>query len=382
MSLLARIFPAVAREERATAQDLDQWVLDRLARPGAMPFGGTPSTALTLSAVWACTRLLADNLSAMPADVYGADGLERDRPQVLREPTPGVPLAEWLWGTVAALELRGNSYSLVVDRDRLGHPTQLQAVAPDRVSVERTAAGVLRYRVGTEAFDRSDVVHLRANVMPGDDVGLSTLAYAARSVGVGLSSQKFTEDFFNNGAHPTGVLRSERTLTQAGAEQVKERVREATRHRDVLALGEGLTLDSFGVSPKDALLVEVAQWSTGDVCRFFGVPAEMVGGESSGSLTYSNREQRALEFLTYTLGHRVKRLEDALSALLPPPGYVKLNPAALLRADVETRYRAHSLALAGQAWKTPDEVRALEDLPPAAPGALDVPPGTAPVPRP
>ena len=101
------------------------------------------------------------------------------------------------------------------------------------------------------------------------------------------------------------------------------------------------------------------------IARYFGVQPELIGGESGGSLTYANVEQRALDFLTFGLRPWLVRLEVALSALLSSTTTVKFNAAALVRTDLLTRYQAHESAIRA-GWKLRSEVRDLEDLPPVA----------------
>jgi HK97 family phage portal protein len=101
------------------------------------------------------------------------------------------------------------------------------------------------------------------------------------------------------------------------------------------------------------------------VARYFNVQPELIGGESGGSLTYANVEQRALDFLQFTLRPWLVRLEVALSALLSSTTSVKFNAAGLVRTDLLTRYQAHESAIRA-GWKLRSEVRELEDLPPIA----------------
>ena len=60
-----------------------------------------------------------------------------------------------------------------------------------------------------------------------------------------------------------------------------------------------------------------------------------------------------------------RRVEQGLTELLPRPQYVQATRDALLRMTTIDRYAAHASAI-GAGWKTVDEVRAIEDLPPLA----------------
>jgi phage portal protein BeeE len=100
-------------------------------------------------------------------------------------------------------------------------------------------------------------------------------------------------------------------------------------------------------------------------------------------MTYANVEQRSVHLLVYTLDPWLVRIERMFTSMLPRPQYVAFNRDALLRTTTFERYRTHALALAN-AWKTVNEVRNLEDLPPVAWGeepyaaALQSIPGVGP----
>jgi HK97 family phage portal protein len=140
-------------------------------------------------------------------------------------------------------------------------------------------------------------------------------------------------------------------------------------------LGSGARFQAVTIPPEQAQFLETTRANVATIARYFGVQPELIGGESGGSLTYANVEQRALDFLTFGLRPWLVRLETALSALLSSTTTVKFNAAALVRTDLLTRYQAHESAIRA-GWKLRSEVRELEDLPPIA-GIDDQPTGGA-----
>ena len=92
------------------ALTLDQLLADE-ARPTAAGEPVTVDSALRLSTVWGCVRLLADSVSTLPLQVYRGD--DRDpipTPPLLTRPSGDFPeLADWLWAVMASLLLRGNA---------------------------------------------------------------------------------------------------------------------------------------------------------------------------------------------------------------------------------------------------------------------------------
>jgi HK97 family phage portal protein len=103
------------------------------------------------------------------------------------------------------------------------------------------------------------------------------------------------------------------------------------------------------------------------ICRYFRVPPEMVYAAVSGqNVTYANVEQRALDFLSYSLQRWITWWERKLGALLPAGQYVKFDLSPILRTDILTRWTVNH-AMISSRIVTQDEVRAGEDLPPLTP---------------
>jgi phage portal protein BeeE len=70
-----------------------------------------PSTALQHSAVWACVNLIAGSISTLPLAAY-RDGDERPLPAlppILRAPSAGTSLPDFLYATLQSVLLRGNA---------------------------------------------------------------------------------------------------------------------------------------------------------------------------------------------------------------------------------------------------------------------------------
>ena len=163
------------------------------------------------------------------------------------------------------------------------------------------------------------------------------------------------------------MLTSDQDIKQDRADQLKARWRESYRQggREIAVLGNGARFQAVTVPPEESQFLETTRANVATIARSFGVQPELIGGESGGSLTYANVEQRALDFLTFGLRPWLVRLEVALSALLSSTTTVKFNAAALVRTDLLTRYQAHESAIRA-GWKLRSEVRELEDLAPVA----------------
>lgn len=345
-----------------------------------LDFGGAKSnsnvtvnadTALGLSAVKRSVSLLADTVSSLPLHAYRSTGDTRSKlptqPQIVADPSLILSPEEWLQQAMVSLLLYGNGYGVIVTRDRLGIPTSAEWVDPKNVEVNQSSSlAQPTYKIGHTPVDADDVIHLRAFLKPGSVVGAAPLTMMRETFGLGLAAQKFGAQWFGADAHPTGILTTDGAVTEEAAKTIKERFVAAMRgKREPAVLGAGMKYEQIQVSADESQFLETQQAIVADVARAFGIPAEMIGGATSGSsVTYANREQSALDFLTFSINPWLVRIERALSALLPADQFVKFNPDALLRTDTKSRYEAHKIALESE-FLTLDEVRELEDRPPA-----------------
>ena len=320
--------------------------------------------ALRHNAVWASVRLLSETVATLPLDVYDA-GTRRqvDLPELLRTPAAGMGLPDWLGQVMVSLLLRGNAYGVVIGRSGLAlAPTQVEIVSPDRMQVTTTPDGRIEYRLGGQVVDRSDVWHLRGLQSPGCHLGLSPVEYARQTIGLGLAVEHYGSRWFSDNGMPSGVITTAADLSQDEVTRLQSSWYAARARTKVAVMTGGGTFTPLSLAPDESQFVESRRLSVSEVARIFGVPPEMIGGESGGSLTYSNVEQRSLDFLTYSVGPWLARIEAAVTLLIPG-FYCKFNTGALIRTDLKTRYEAHAIALAS-GFLTVDEVRELEDRPP------------------
>src|SRR5215217_6958922 len=87
------------------------------------------TTAMQHSAVWACVNLIAGAVSTLPLAAYRRGELEplAELPPILRTPSAGWSLPDFLYATLQALLIRGNAFGLIVDRAGAGLlPSQVE----------------------------------------------------------------------------------------------------------------------------------------------------------------------------------------------------------------------------------------------------------------
>lgn len=331
-------------------------------------------TALQLTAVHACVRLLADAIASLPMDVYRKRGDLREpvrpTPPLVANPLDEVTDFEWKFMVVTSLALRGNSYNVVVERDRFEFPTKLLPVHPDVVQVsEDRDTGRPIYRVEGERIPNADMVHIKRFTLPGWLTGLSPIEAARQGIGLGLAAERFGARWFGDSAAPSSVLETDQDRTP-------EQVREIQRNwiashggrRYPAVLSGGFKWRPITITPEESQFLETRRFQRSEIAMLFGIPPHMIGDTERSTSWGTGIEQQSIGFVVYTLRPWLTCIESALSRLLPRGQFVRFNVDALLRGDIKSRYEAYAQAR-NAGWLSVDEIRELEDRPPL-PGGI------------
>lgn len=344
----------------------------------------TEKSAMQLTAVYACVRILAEAIAGLPLHLYrrgknGSKDKAADHPlySLLHdEPNPEMTSFVFRETMMTHLLLYGNCYSQII-RDGCGQVTALYPLMPNQMSVDRDERGQLYYtylRSNEEAATMSgstvylmpeDVLHVPGLGFDGL-VGYSPIAMARNSIGMALACEEYGAKFFANGASPSGVLEHPGTIKDIS------RLRESWNSvyggsknaGKVAILEEGMHYAPISISPNEAQFLETRKFQVDEIARIFHVPPHMIGDLERS--TFSNIEQQSLEFVKYTLNPWVCRWEQALTrALLSPREkreyFIKFNVDGLLRGDYQSRMNGYAVGRQN-GWMSANDIRVLENL--------------------
>jgi len=347
----------------------------------------TAQNALTLSTVWACTRLVAGTISSLPIVVY-KDGPNDTRATFKAHPLYGLlhdsPNADqsaldfWQFLCVS-LELWGNAYARI-ERGAGNRIIALSPVRPEIVAVRRAEDGTIRYRYVDAGrlhdLGQDEMFHVRG--FGGSPLGgLSTLSFGRESFGHALAAEEAASSLYRNQLRPSGVLttKDNATLKKEQRDDIYEHVVSrfgSDNFGKPLVLEAGLGWQNITMSSVDAQMIQNRQHSVEDGCRWFGVPPHMIGHTSNATSWGTGLENQTLGFLIFTLRERLKRIEQAIVKQLLTPVErltitIEFNIEGLLRADSAARSAFYS-QMVQNGIMTRNEVRRLENLPPAVGG--------------
>ena len=346
-------------------------------------FGGTAAgkvvnekTALSVTTVYACVRVLAEALAGLPLHVYkyNEDGSKERTPKHplyrLLHDAPNSEMTSFVWREtlMAHLLIYGNAYSQII-RNGKGQVTALYPLLPSNMMVDRNESGEIVYTYRTDKGEvklkRADVLHIPALGFDGL-VGYSPIAMAKQAIGTALAVEEYGAAFFANGANPGGVLEFPGVVKDIG--RVKETwnagYQGASKAHKVAILEEGAKFSAMSIPPEQAQFLETRKFTTTEICRLFKVPPHLVGDLEKA--TFSNIEHKSIDFVTHSVRPWVARWEQGLQQALILPGerdsvFVKFNIDGLLRGAYASRMQGYATARQN-GWLSANDIRELEDM--------------------
>ena len=334
----------------------------------------TEDTALRLSAVYACVRLISDTISTLPYDQYvRRDGQRfsyRPKDAWIDRPSTEMPKTTFWKQVIVSLLLDGNAFVQIV---RSGNEiVDLIPINPMQVRVERRNGRKTFIINGSLVMDTTQVLHLTEMMLPGEVRGVSRIKQAKEALGLGLALEEYAAQFFGNGAFAGGVLEFPEKLSPEQRKEIREtwnaQHQGPKRAHRVGMLWGGGKFNPMTVNPAESQLVDQRRFAIEEVARIFRVPPFMLGVSENAAMAFASIEQQQLFFRQHTIQPYVEMLEDHFAALLENPNtFIKFNMSSIVRADLSSRYSAYNVALLA-GFMSVNDVRSLEDLGPVEAG--------------
>jgi HK97 family phage portal protein len=303
------------RSTTSWAPDDDRWFQADAGGRGGIGRNVTAETAMQFSAWYAGCALLATTIAALPLQMYArsADGTESTY-------APNHPINDLIeyqpnrWQTafdfkswlMYSILHRGNGYAEIISGPR-GFADSLEPIHPDRVNCYRGDDNRLRYKIASLTPGNPDrillddeILHLRGPHAPGI-VGISPIAYARQTIGLGLDAEEHGRRTFNSGARPSGVVTVPKTLSDPAFERFKQdwgsQYNGLTNVGKTPILEDGATFEAITMKNSDTQFLESRQFQIEEVCRWLNVPPVMIHHMNKTTTAGSGIEQILLSYV-------------------------------------------------------------------------------------
>ncbi|CAB4149683.1 COG4695 Phage-related protein [uncultured Caudovirales phage] len=331
----------------------------------------TPSSALTLTAVYRAIQIIATPISKMTINTYRyATGIELkiENPVLVDNPSLDQNRRDFLFQTVVDLALEGNSYWLKSfgSNGQVNNLTILPA-ASVMPSYPKMVDGTIDYSTIVydymgKRYTKREMEHLRIFSRAGVLKGVSPIESCRADLAAAIDLRDYAGNWFTSAGVPTGVLKTNNMLNKAEADEVTANWHNKQQNRQVAVLGNGFDYQQIALSPRDALFTEVQDQQVQTIARLFGIPPRLLLTSVPGSSdTYSNLQDENQVFFRHTLMAYTDAITDALSNCLPRGTRAQFDFEHLFKADVAARYNYYKIAI-DAGILTAEEIRTKEGL--------------------
>lgn len=356
--------------------DHDGWQINQPVTPTvANASRYSPDQGMQISTVWACVDLLSRSIASLPCKAYllNPDGSKRidttcNIHYILSiSPNYNMTPYEFFQTMVMHWALRGNAYALII-RKSDKTVKALYPLNPDQMEVYQDDDGQVIYQYYDKhsrivKYKSEQILHWKC--IGNGIVGLSKLDYMRASITESALAQETAVDTYANKGKMNGILTAQQTINKVQKQEIAQAF-QAMRSNSVgggiPVLPVGLDFKQLSLTPADTQLLETRKFSVEELCRWFSVPPSLIYSDGS------NDSQVTVNFYKNTILPMCISLQQVIMKRLPCLNE-KANHAVefympfILKASDKDRYAMNAQAVQN-GWKTRNEVRIEENLPP------------------
>ena len=359
-----------------TARNAGDQISGPMGYAAASPVEVNEDSAMQLSAVWACVRLLSETVASLPVNVYRKTATGRELAPdhwlsllMARKPNRYQTKVEFFETLMLNLALHGNAYAKITKvGGKIRSLLPLMAAQIETKLLPDGSVVHLYHADGNiDALSAESVWHVK--LYGNGIVGKSPLAFGRNMFGIAQAAEQSVSKIYANGGKPSGVLSFDRLLTPAQRASVRENFATLTTGTDdrLLVIEQGMKFDAVSMSPQDIELLASRKHQIDEIARWFGVPSILIN-QNEGSTTLGSSTAEIISgFYKLNLRPYLERIEASVQTWLFTPEEAnqyefEFDFEGLLRSDLKSRLEGYRTAVAGTIL-TPNEVRRIEGWP-------------------
>jgi len=335
----------------------------------------TDESAFNFTAVWAAIRILSESVAQLPLSIYESDKLGNKSQAynhkifslLHRKPNNLMTTYTFVQKCMIDLLTRGNSF-VYINRGRGAVPVELLPLDVKKVRLVENEGEIFYELDDGGIIDSYDILHFK--VMSKDGlVGMSPVDVGASAIGYGLALEQYGNSFFSNGAKVSGVLSTDRHLSDEAITRLRTSFAENyTSIRDsnkTMVLEEGLKFQQISLSNEASQFLKSREFSITEIARLFNLPPHLLRDLTKSS--FNNISEQSREFVQYSLMPYIVMMESEMNCKLFRTTeigkvHTKFAVNALLRGTPKDRADYYRTMLNIGAMSI-DEIRQYEELP-------------------
>ena len=383
--------PVVATTEKRnySLTDPNLWRYFGLGARNAANIDVNAGTALGTSAFFGAVRILAEGVAMLDRTViqeahgeYFPNTRHPVAKLMLRKPHPYYTWFDFTCALVTNACL-GNGYARIYRDEFTNRPLYLEHIPMMYCRPEFDSNGGLWYRISgllngrtvTDLVPYTDMIHIKGLSLDGV-LGYDICWLLENTFAQAIGADKYTTSILGKGAFPSIAIKTDEELDgeqlKTREENINARIGGVENAGTALVLDSGQEVQYLQWSPLDLALDKLRTLSIEDVCRITKVPRNMLAIEQRG--TYGVAERDSENFLVYTLGGWIEKIQEEFNAKLfyqsefeSRSYFFEYDASVYVGTNMEAEVKMYAEAVKSTLM-TPNEARKKLKLPPAADG--------------
>jgi HK97 family phage portal protein len=354
--------PFRKKETRQTLEEI-------LIQGGALTGPITKEQALQIPAVSACVDIICNTIASLPIQLYQESNenvkpIIDDRVLLLNDDTKDtLDGNQFKRALVEDYLLTGGGYAYI---NRARNTTKsLHYVEDSYVAINKNTDPIQkRYEILINGMPYRDFEFIKLIRKTKDGVtGQGIIKDNNKMFSVAYNTMIFEEMNVKTGGSKKGFLKSETRLSKEAIEELKlawNNLYKNSNENNVVVLNNGMDFKEATQTSVELQLDQNKTTNANEICKIFLVPPRILNGDASYE-EYNN-------WIKICILPILAAFECAINKDLLLPSeknnlYFAFDTNSLLKADIESRYKAYEIASKNGLMQT-DEIRYLENLPP------------------
>lgn len=322
-----------------------------------LSYDASMETAMKVSAVYRATKLISEGVARLALTLQRYNSARKCYVDFYNSPLfpvlrvqPNADMTSYdMWRcAIQQMLLEGNAY-ILPKKNYDGEVVSLTLISPNsvRYSAEKGEYYINDVATGiNKTVTASEIIHLKNVSVDGGYTGVSTIQFAAQSLGILRLADNNTAKTLTNGGRIRGILTGSApmpTMGDASTRQLRDVAdtieADIAEDRSLAVLPGDMKFQALTLSPADAKILESKQFTIRDIARYFGVHPDLLYEGSNN--TYKAAEVPNVMFLTQTLEPLLTQIENELLVKLVPDYLwgkrrIRFDREAMYTTDLQT----------------------------------------------
>ena len=324
--------------------------------------------------IFSAVSRLSNSIGSMPLKLFDKDfNTITNHPLadlIMNQPNPNMTSFDFFRTMETLRDTDGNAYALK-DYDSRYQMRALWILDPGKVTevIEKNTRELWYEVKGDKTYyvHNMDMIHVK-HIHGFGYTGISPIDVLRGTSEFDRKVKEFSLEQIDTAITAAFILQMAGSVGVEKKQEILDNFKQFYRDNGGVLIQEmGVKIDPIPRNFIDTKIFETEKITRTRVASVYNMPPHMLGEVENTN--YSTMEQMSLEYVQGTLVPIVRQYEQELNRKLLTPDerrrglYFKFNVNALLRGDMKTRGDFYFKGIRS-GWFSPDEVRALEDLPP------------------